>query len=144
MRQSDCRVQLREVNCYMIESMHKVVLCHLTKLELGRFSMYRPLEYIIIIHILLSLRCERHTVNMPGEQHKGLCHFNTEKKHREKPSLTCQPTLQYNIIRRKTTPFHDIKMTYCIVRNGTWSKPALMLPKERMGCKWSKGRKNKL
>ena len=33
-------------------------------------------------HILLALRCERRTVNGPGEQHNGLCHFKREKKRR--------------------------------------------------------------
>ena len=41
------------------------------------------------------------------------CEREKEKEEREEPSLTCQPTLQYNIIQRKTATLHDIKVTDC-------------------------------
>ena len=33
--------------------------------------------------------------------------------HYTSMSLTHRPTLQYNIIRRKTTTLHDVKVIYC-------------------------------
>ena len=42
--------------------------------------MYRSLDYIIITSHTVGLTSWTLYCNMPGEQHKGLRHFNTEKK----------------------------------------------------------------
>ena len=41
--------------------------------------MYRSLEYVIITS-RMSLHHKRHTVNVLGEQHKFLCHFEQRKE----------------------------------------------------------------
>ena len=45
--------------------------------------MYRSLEYIIITSCTVGLASWTLYRNVPGEQHKGLCHFNTEENKKK-------------------------------------------------------------
>ena len=82
-----CKVECVESeNVRMWSYVASVKVCgEVTKWEFslryGRFSMYHSLEYIIIMSctVVVLMSCTSYC-NVPGEQHKGLCHFNTEGK----------------------------------------------------------------
>ena len=64
--------------CYQMGQHELAVWCLMR--AVGKFSMYHSLEYIIIMSRTVGPASWTSYYNVPGEQQKGLRHFNTEEK----------------------------------------------------------------